>query len=106
RLPAFLWGENSAYFPGTSHGSPPCSPSSNHNSSVVPHMLSKLYTLSCVTRHLKSFAISFTANQFIMYPPKLAPAAAIRSLSTYGCFFTHSNPATQSRYALPPQSPE
>ena len=64
--PAFLCGENSAYLPGFSHGSPPCSHSSNHSSSVVPHMLSKFHTEQCVIRHLNRGATSFTANQFIM----------------------------------------
>src|SRR5262245_18716493 len=88
RLPAFLCGEYSAYFPGLSHGSPPCSHSSNQSSSVVPHMLSKFHTEQCEIRHLNRFEMSLTANQSIMYPPKLAPAAAMRSLSTYGSFST------------------
>src|SRR4051812_49959122 len=88
RFAAFLCGENSAYFCGFSQGRPPCSHSSNHNSSVVPHMLSKFHTEQCVIRHLNRGAMSLTANQFIMYPPKLPPAAAIRSLSTYGSFST------------------
>src|SRR5215510_14485036 len=97
RLPARLCGEYSAYFCGFSHGSPPCSHSSNHSSSVVPHILSKFHTEQCVTSHVNCVATSLTANQFIMYPPKLPPADAIRFVSTNGHFATSSSPATRSR---------
>src|SRR3954453_6222152 len=88
RFAARVCGENSRYLPGFSHGSPPCSHSSNQSSSVVPHMLSKFHTEQWVMRHLNRGAMSLTANQSIMYPPKLPPAEAIRSLSTYGSFST------------------
>src|SRR5271168_4523200 len=65
-------------------GGPPCSHSSNQSSSVVAYMLSKFHTPQCVMSVLNLLLL--TANQFIMYPPKEAPAAPMRSWSIQGCF--------------------
>ena len=53
----------------------------SESSARVPE---KFQTLQWLMRHFNRLLMSFTANQFCMYPPKLAPALPMRSLSTYG----------------------